>query len=103
MCLVILYVDNLLITGSFEAKIEQLRNELKATFEMTNLGLLSSALFLGYGVIFLSQHRYHRQLLETYDMTNCELLSYPMDPQSKLSHGGHSHILPTQDQICPTV
>ena len=40
MSLVILYVDNLLITGSLEAKIEQLRNELKATFEMTNLGLL---------------------------------------------------------------
>ena len=40
MCLVILYVDDLLITGSFEAKIEQLLNELKSTFEMTNLGLL---------------------------------------------------------------
>ena len=40
MCLVILYVDDLLNTGSFEAKIEQLLNELKSTFEMTNLGLL---------------------------------------------------------------
>ena len=40
MCLVILYVDDLLITGSFEAKIEQLHNKLKATFEMTYLGFL---------------------------------------------------------------
>ena len=32
MCVVILYVDDLLITSSFEAKRELLRNELKATF-----------------------------------------------------------------------
>ena len=38
-CLVILYVDELLITGSFETKMEQLHNNFKAAFAMIDLGL----------------------------------------------------------------
>ena len=40
MCLVIIYVDDVLIIASFETKIEQLRNKLKETFEIIDLGLL---------------------------------------------------------------
>ena len=62
MCLVILYVDDLRITVAFEAKIEQPPNELKATFEMTDLGLahyfLGMEVYRSHGGIFLNQHRY---------------------------------------------
>ena len=58
MCLVILYVDDLRITVAFEAKIEQPPNELKATFEMTDLELLHCFLgmevYQSHGIIFLS-------------------------------------------------
>ena len=93
---VILYVDDLLITGSYEAKIEQLRNELKMTFEMTDLELLHCFLgmevYQSHGCIFLSQHRYLQHLHETYGMTDCKTLSCPMDPQTRLSREELSRI-----------
>ena len=96
LCLIILYVDDLLITGSLASKIEELRADLKTTFEMTDLGLLhyfiGMEVYQSHGGIFLSQHRYLRQLLETYSMSNCRPLSCPMDPNSKLSREDNSPI-----------
>ena len=67
----------------------ELRVDLKTTFEMTDLGLLhyfiGMEVYQSHGGIFLSQHRYLRQLLETYSMSNCRPLPCPMDPNSKLS------------------
>ena len=37
---IILYVDDLLITGSLASKIKELFVDRKTTFEMTDLGLL---------------------------------------------------------------
>ena len=75
LCLIILYVDDLLITGSLASKIEELHADLKTTFEMTDLGLLhyfiGMEVYQSHGGIFLSQHRYLKQLLETYSMSNC--------------------------------
>ena len=45
-----------------------------------------------HGGIFLSQHRYLRQLIETYNMSNCNPLSNPMNLNSKLSHEDNSPI-----------
>ena len=79
VCLIILYVNDLLITRSLASKIEQLLIVLKISFEMTDLGLLHY--FLGEEVyhshadIVLKQHRYLRQLLETYGMANGRPLS----------------------------
>ena len=96
LCLIILYVDDLLITGSLAPKIEEVRADLKTTFEMTDLGLLhyfiGMEVYQSHGGIFLSQHRYLRQLLETYSMSNCKPLSCPMDPNSKLSREDNSPI-----------
>jgi len=38
--LILLYVDDLLITGNNEEIIQECISKLKATFEMTDLGLL---------------------------------------------------------------
>ena len=62
MLVIILYVDELLITRSLASKIKQLYTDLKTIFEMTNLGLLHYFLgmevFQSHGGIFLSQHMY---------------------------------------------
>jgi hypothetical protein len=39
--LVGVYVDDLVITGTMEAKVEAFKEEMKATFQMSNWGLLS--------------------------------------------------------------
>ena len=96
VCLIILYVNDLLITRSLASKIEQLLIVLKISFEMTDLGLLHY--FLGEEVyhshadIVLKQHRYLRQLLETYNMSKCRPFSCPVDPNSKLSREDNSPI-----------
>ena len=35
------YVDDLVITGTKEAEVEAFKDEMKATFQMSDLGLLS--------------------------------------------------------------
>ncbi|GMI95429.1 cysteine-rich RLK (RECEPTOR-like protein kinase) 8 [Hibiscus trionum] len=58
-------------------------------FEMTDLGLMK--FFLGFEVrqvetgIFLSQETYAKEILKKYKMTNCNLVSTPMEPGEKLS------------------
>lgn len=67
-----LYVDDLIITGSNEDMINQFKEKLKNTFEMTELGKLKY--FLGFGItytkggIFLSEKKYAQQLLEKFGM-----------------------------------
>jgi hypothetical protein len=39
--LVGVYVDNLVITGTKEAEVKAFKEEMKATFQMSDLGLLS--------------------------------------------------------------
>jgi len=39
--LVGIYVDDLVITGTKEAEVEAFKEEMKATFQMSDLGLLS--------------------------------------------------------------
>ena len=64
ICLVILYVDELLITVSFETKIEQLHNYLKAPFR-TDLGLP-----------FTQMEPYFSARLVIFDKTNFRLSSF---------------------------
>jgi len=65
--LILLYVDNLMITGNNDEIIQECIYKLKATFEMTDLGLLHY--YLGMQVyqykdcIYLSQSKYISDIL----------------------------------------
>ena len=87
--LVILYVDDLVLTGSNADHIAATKAALTSTFEMTDLGLLH--FFLGLEVLqtqrgmFISQRRYVSELLEAFGMEDARPISSPMDPNAKLS------------------
>jgi hypothetical protein len=83
------YVDDLIITGSAEAEINRFKEEMKARFRMSDLGLLS--FYLGIEVqqsssgITLCQAHYAKRILEMAGMQDCNPAHTPMEERLKLS------------------
>jgi hypothetical protein len=84
------YVDDLIITGANAGVIEAFKEEMKQTFSMSDLGLLS--FYLGIEVkqrgnsISLCQAAYARKLLEKAGLENCNPCSTPMEVRLRLSN-----------------
>jgi hypothetical protein len=77
----VLYVDDLILTGSDSKLLNHVKNNLKKKFEMTDLGFLRY--FLGLQVlktnegIFLSQSKYACNLFHHFHMDDCKLVPSP--------------------------
>ncbi|KAL5697881.1 hypothetical protein ACHQM5_028985 [Ranunculus cassubicifolius] len=88
MCtILLLYVDDMIITGDNDAEIFRLRDELSTRFEMKNLGEAHS--FLGLEIVktdgyFVSKGCYATTLLERFGMASTTPISTPMEPQLRL-------------------
>ena len=93
----IIYVDDMIITGNDKEEISRLQKHLAAEFEMKNLGGLKY--FLGIEVaqssqgIFLSQRKYILDLLAETGMLDCKPADTPM--VQNLGLGEHSNQIPT--------
>jgi hypothetical protein len=85
----VVYVDDMLITGNNENYIASIKKELKKGFKMTHLGHLHY--YLGIKVnqnpkyIFISQKKYIGELLNKFGMVECNLISTPMKQILKLT------------------
>ncbi|WVZ87388.1 hypothetical protein U9M48_034029 [Paspalum notatum var. saurae] len=83
------YVDDLVITGASKKEIEAFKAQMKKTFRMSDLGLLTY--YLGIEVeqrkdgITLCQSSYARKLLERSGMGECRPNKTPMEEKLKLS------------------
>jgi hypothetical protein len=86
---IVIYVDDLIITGDSDANIFDLKKLLKQKFEMKDLGELRY--FLGIEVIkspkgiWLLQRQYALNKLVEYGMTSCKPISIPLEQNVKLS------------------
>ncbi|KAD4584477.1 hypothetical protein E3N88_22078 [Mikania micrantha] len=86
-CLII-YVDDMVITGDDKEEMERLKKNLFAEFEMKDLGRLKY--FLGIEVlrskqgIFLCQKKYILDLLSETGMIDCKSVETPMTVNHKL-------------------
>ena len=86
---VVVYVDDLIITGSSTHLINEIKQDLCNTFDMIDLGLLHYC--LGVEVwqtennIFLFQSKYARNLVDRFRMQDCKPTTTPMEPGLKLS------------------
>ena len=100
LCVLVLYVDDLIITSNDLLLVEQIKVALCQWFEMTDLGTLH---FLGLeiqqtpGGMFISQQRYVLKLLEKFQMREGRPISSPMDPNEKLSSNDSSGLA---DAVC---
>ncbi len=86
---IVIYVDDLIITGDSDADIFDLKKLLKQKFEMKDLGELHY--FLGIEVvqspkgIWLLQRQYALNKLSKYGMMGCKPISIPLEQNVKLS------------------
>nr|GFB77183.1 retrovirus-related Pol polyprotein from transposon TNT 1-94 [Tanacetum cinerariifolium] len=84
-----LYVDDLLVTGNCPNDIKEFKVEMKAKFEMSDLGLLTY--YLGIEVsqhetgITLKQDAYAKNILNKTWMMDCNATRSPMEHKLKLS------------------
>eukprot|EP00253_Pinus_taeda_P024742 PITA_24742 len=87
--IVVLYVDDLIFTGSDDFLIADFKQVMKSKFEITDLGLLRY--FLGIEVkqiengIFISQVKYVVDILERFKMQNIKSAPTPTVIRLKLS------------------
>uniref|UniRef100_A0A2N9IJX2 Reverse transcriptase Ty1/copia-type domain-containing protein n=1 Tax=Fagus sylvatica TaxID=28930 RepID=A0A2N9IJX2_FAGSY len=93
----LLYVDDIIITGTSPSLITNLIHKLQTTFELKDLGPLHYflGLQLHYHTTGFSVHqtKYASDLLQRFDMTNCKPSSTPYSSTSRL----------TKDQGTPLV
>ncbi|XP_066365527.1 uncharacterized mitochondrial protein AtMg00810-like [Miscanthus floridulus] len=88
--LVDVYVDDLVITGTKDAEVATFKEEMKATFQMSDLGPLY--FYLGIEVhqddsrITLRQTAYAKRVVELAGLTDCNPALTPMEERLKLSH-----------------
>jgi hypothetical protein len=85
---ILLYVDDLVITGADLEEINRVKCQLAASFEMKDLGDLHY--FLGIEVIrtaediLMSQRHYALSMLFKFGMAECKPISTPLDRTVKL-------------------
>lgn len=90
MFLVAVYVDDIVLGGRSEAKMNAVKEELSHRFEMKDLGPLHH--FLGVkviqnrdtGVVWIGQPVYTRKILQRYGMQDSKPISTPVNPDIKL-------------------
>ena len=91
LAILIVYVDDIIVTGSDVKEIETLKNYLSEEFELKDLGVLRY--FLGMEVarnktgISISQRKYILDLLQETGMLGCKPVDTPMEPNLKLGLG----------------
>ncbi|XP_043710334.1 uncharacterized mitochondrial protein AtMg00810-like [Telopea speciosissima] len=98
---VLVYVDDILVTGNQPAHITALLQQLASEFSIKDLGRLN--FFLGFEAtyqpdeVILSQTRYITNLLQRAGMVDCKPVLTPMATTNKASStGGVAHSDPTQ-------
>ena len=93
LAIVLVYVDDLIITGDNVYEIQRTKANLSTRFKMKELGELKH--FLGLEVernkvgIFMCQQKYATDLLKKYGMLECKAIATPMEANTKLcAHEG---------------
>ena len=87
----VVYVDDIVITGSDQNDIQKLKQHLFTHFQTKDLGKLKY--FLGIEIaqsnsgVVLSQRKYALDILEETGMLDCKPVDTPMDPNVKLIPG----------------
>lgn len=87
---VLLYVDDLIITGNDDNEVAKLQEELSIRFDMKHLGQLSH--FVGLDVenmkdgIFATQKTYAEKLVQRFGIKENKKRSTPLDANLKLKH-----------------
>ncbi|XP_048424280.1 uncharacterized mitochondrial protein AtMg00810-like [Pyrus x bretschneideri] len=90
--LLLLYVDDIILTGSDSTKIQSIIDDLAGVFELKDMGRLTY--FLGLhiqykddGSLFISQAQYAKDVLQKAGMDTCKSTSTPCKPHTQILTG----------------
>jgi hypothetical protein len=95
------YVDDLVIIGAKDAEVTAFKEEMKATFQMSDLGHLSYVgieVHQGDSGITLRQTAYAKRIVELAGLTNCNSALTLMEERLKLSRDNTTEVDATQYQ-----
>jgi transposase InsO family protein len=88
ICLISLYVDDLIITGNACKLIAEIKNQLSQEFEMKDLGELHYCLGLEVwkqsGKTMITQSKYVKEILNRFNMSDCKVSTIPLEQNVKL-------------------
>ncbi|PKU81867.1 Retrovirus-related Pol polyprotein from transposon TNT 1-94 [Dendrobium catenatum] len=90
----LVYVDDILITGNDDSKISCLVDQMKSAFTMKDLGLANQ--FLGITIdhiqdkFFMSQSQYALSILAQAELHNCNPVANPSSSKTPVTHEGDS-------------
>ena len=96
LILVLVYVDDIIITGSSSTKVQQVIHDMQKTFSLKDLGELSY--FLGIEVsnlqngLHLSQAKYIADVLAKHDLVHCSPVPTPMSTGQYLTKASRTDI-----------
>jgi hypothetical protein len=94
--LVGVYVDNLVITDTKDAEVTAFKEEMKVTFQMSGICLLSFYLRIevhqGDSGITLRQIAYAKRVVELAGLTDCNPALTPMEERLKLSRDSTTEV-----------
>ena len=98
VAILIVYVDDIVVTGNDVAEIQNLKKHLASLFDIKALGLLSYYLgievaYLAAGIV-LSQHKYIIDLLKDTGKLDCRPAVTPVDVNEKLKSEQHEKDFP---------
>uniref|UniRef100_A0AAV1VDR1 Integrase catalytic domain-containing protein n=1 Tax=Peronospora matthiolae TaxID=2874970 RepID=A0AAV1VDR1_9STRA len=87
--LLLVYVDDVLVTGSSAELIIRIKSDLKARFEMTDSGKCAFVLGIELvdndnGIVTMCQRRYVEDVLKRFGMSDCKAVTSPTDISSRL-------------------
>ncbi|XP_038904259.1 uncharacterized mitochondrial protein AtMg00810-like [Benincasa hispida] len=86
--MVSLYVDDLLVTGNNTDHIQNFKQEMMKTFEMTDLGFMSYFLGMeikqGQDEVFICQKKYVKEILKKFQIDECKVARTPINQKEKL-------------------
>ena len=91
LLIIVLYFDDIFITGSTLASISFIKTALQDAFEMSDLGLLKQ--FLGLEIsqefdgIMVNQYKYISYLLINFNMAECKDAPFPFLSRISLEEG----------------
>lgn len=92
--ILLVYVDDIILTGNSEIAVENLKSFLRSKFRIKDLGILKY--FLGIEIIntdvgiCLCQRKYTLELLHEYGMLGCKPCNTPIDLSFKISSFGEN-------------
>lgn len=82
---IVVYVDDPLITGSNTASIKEFKEQMAKKFDMSDLGKLTYYLGIeveqGNGCILIKQSGYANKILNKTGMLDCNSIKFPMYPK----------------------